>query len=159
MIICSTSRFAKKEKGRESDDLSGDLITTTLTKSGHKVISHVLIPDEPAMIKNALEEALKNKKVNAVVVSGGTGIAPEDLTIETVTPMFSKTLPGFGELFRKLSYDTIGSAAIMSRATAGIIDSKAVFCIPGSINAVRLCLTKLILPEAGHIVKHSREKP
>jgi molybdenum cofactor biosynthesis protein B len=159
VIICSTSRFAHKEKGRELDDLSGDLIVQTLTKSGHKVISHVLIPDEPVMIKNSIEEALNQKEVNAVVVSGGTGIAPKDLTIETVVPMFSKTLPGFGELFRKLSYDTIGSAALMSRATAGIMDGKAVFCIPGSINAVALCLNKLILPEAGHIVKHSREKP
>ena len=159
MIICSTSRFAHKEKGGELDDLSGDLIVQTLTESGHKIISHVLIPDEPVMIKNSIEEALNQKEVNAVVVSGGTGIAPKDLTIETVAPMFSKTLPGFGELFRKLSYDAIGSAAIMSRATSGIIDGKAVFCIPGSINAVRLCLNKLILPEAGHIVKHSREKP
>ena len=102
---------------------------------------------------------MQNENVGAVVVCGGTGIAPKDVTIETVTSMLRKVLPGFGELFRKLSYDTIGSAAIMSRAVAGIANGKAVFCIPGSIEAVRLCLDKLILPEAGHLVKHAREKP
>jgi molybdenum cofactor biosynthesis protein B len=81
------------------------------------------------------------------------------VTIATGTPLLSKVLPGFGELFRKLSYDSIGSAAMLSRAVAGSAGGKAVFCIPGSLDAVRLCLDKLILPEAGHIVKHAREKP
>ena len=116
------------------------------------------VDDMSATRREAVEEALQNKDVMAVIVCGGTGIAPKDVTIETVTPMLRKNLPGFGELFRKLSYDNIGSAAILSRAVAGIANGKAVFCIPGSIDAVRLCLDKLILPETGHIVKHAREK-
>lgn len=141
------------------DDSSGDLIVQTLGEFGHRLVSRVLVPDDEKMIKEAVEEALQNESVAAVVVCGGTGIAPKDVTIETVTPMLRKILPGFGELFRKLSYDNMGSAAILSRAVAGIMNGKVVFCIPGSANAVRLCLDKLILPEAGHIVKHAREKP
>lgn len=88
---------------------------------------------------------------------GGTGIAPSDITIETVFPFLEKTLPGFGEIFRRLSFDEIGSAALMSRALAGVAKGKVFFCIPGSSNAVKLCFEKLILPEAAHIVKHARE--
>ncbi|MCZ2856621.1 MAG: molybdopterin-binding protein, partial [Candidatus Bathyarchaeota archaeon] len=88
----------------------------------------------------------------------GTGISPSDVTIETITPLFEKELHGFGEVFRWLSYQAIGSAAVMTRATAGIMQGKAVFCIPGSPQAVRLCLEKLILPEAGHILLHALGK-
>jgi molybdenum cofactor biosynthesis protein B len=158
LIMCSTSRFAQSKEGKV-DDPSGDLIVQTLKNSGHKVVSRVLVPDNEKMIREAVEEAVENENVEAVVLCGGTGIAPKDVTIETVTPMLQKVLPGFGELFRKLSYDNIGSAAIMSRAVAGVVNGKAVFCIPGSIDAVKLCLDKLILPETGHIVKHAREKP
>ena len=158
IAMCSTSRFTRMKEGKQVDDPSGDLIVETLKKSGHRVVLHALVPDDKKMIRKVVEEALQNENVGAVVVCGGTGIAPKDVTIETVTSMLRKVLPGFGELFRKLSYDTIGSAAIMSRAVAGIANGKAVFCIPGSIDAVRLCLDKLILPETAHIVKHAREK-
>lgn len=140
------------------DDPSGDLIVKAIRKSGHEDFSRVLVPDNQKMIRKAVEEAIENEDLAAVVVCGGTGVAPKDVTIETVSPMFTKVLPGFGELFRKFSYDDIGSAAIMSRAVAGIANGKAVFCIPGSIEAVKLCLDKLILPETGHIVMHIREK-
>ncbi len=156
--MCSTSRFADLKEGRQVDDPSGDLIVKMLGDFGHKVVSRVLMPDNEKMIKDAAEKALENENVKAVVICGGTGIAPKDVTIETVNPLLNKNLPGFGEIFRKLSYDNIGSAAIMSRAVAGVANDKAVFCIPGSIDAVRLCLDKLILPETGHIVKHAREK-
>jgi molybdenum cofactor biosynthesis protein B len=95
--------------------------------------------------------------VDVAVFCGGTGITATDITIETVSPFMEKTLPGFGELFRLLSYERIGSAAILSRAFAGVAKGKAFFCIPGSMDAVKLCLEKLILPEAAHIVKHARE--
>ncbi len=157
LITCSTVRFADRKKGRRVDDPSGDLIVQTLEKAGHKVVSRVLVSDDEKMIREAVKEALTERSVEAVVVCGGTGIAPKDVTIETVTPMLKKVLPGFGELFRKLSFDSIGSAAVLSRAVAGVVGGKAVFCIPGSIDAVRLCLDKLILPETGHIVKHARE--
>jgi len=157
LIMCSTSRFTDMKKGKLLDDPSGDLIAKMLGKAGHRLVSRVLVPDDEKKIKAAAENALKNENVEAVVVCGGTGIAPKDVTIETLTPMLRKILLGFGELFRKLSYDEMGSAAIMSRALAGVVEGKVLFCIPGSVNAVKLCLDKLILPEAGHIVKHARE--
>ena len=157
LIMCSTSRFTSMNEVKQAKDPSGDLIVEALRKSGQGVVARVLVPDDEKMIRKAVEEALQDENVEAVVVCGGTGIAPKDVTIETISPMLRKILPGFGELFRKLSYDSIGSAAILSRAAAGIMNGKAVFCIPGSIDAVRLCLDKLILPETAHIVKHARE--
>lgn len=138
-------------------DSSSDLISETLRKHDKKLVSRVLVADDKEAIREAIRDALKNEDVNAVLIVGGTGIAPKDVTIETVSPLLEKTLPGFGELFRSLSYDEIGSPAIMSRAVAGVTEGKAIFCIPGSPNAVKLCLDKLILPETGHIVKHARE--
>jgi len=158
LIICSTSRYELAKEGKPGDDPSGDVMVRILEKAGHTAASRVVIADDEKMIANALKEALKDKNVQVVVFCGGTGIAPKDVTIETVTPELQKTLPGFGEIFRKLSYDALGSAAILSRAVAGVAEGKAVFCIPGSVDAVRLCLDKLILPEAGHIVKHAREE-
>jgi len=138
-------------------DSSSDLIVETLRKYDKKLVSRVLVADDKEAIREAIRDALKNEDVNAVLIVGGTGIAPKDVTIETVSALLEKTLPGFGELFRSLSYDEIGSPAIMSRAIAGVTEGKAIFCIPGSPNAVKLCLDKLILPETGHIVKHARE--
>jgi len=158
LVTCSTSRFRILREGKQVEDPSGDFIVQKLMEAGHKTVSRVLVPDDEAMIRAAVADALENKSVAAVIICGGTGIAPKDVTIETVTPLLSKILPGFGELFRKLSYDEMGSAAILSRALAGVADGKAVFCIPGSVDAVRLCLDKLILPETGHVVKHAREK-
>ena len=138
-------------------DSSSDLIVETLRKYDKKLVSRVLVADDKEAIREAIRDASKNEDVNAVLIVGGTGIAPKDVTIETVSPLLEKTLPGFGELFRSLSYDEIGSPAIMSRAVAGVIEGKAIFCIPGSPNAVKLCLDKLILPDTGHIVTHARE--
>ncbi len=155
--MCSTSRFARLQKGLLVDDPSGDLVVKKLSEAGHKIVSRVLVPDDEDMIKKAVLDALRGSS-KAVIVCGGTGITPRDVTIEAIAPVLEKNLPGFGEVFRKLSYDHIGSPAILSRASAGIVGGKPVFCIPGSIDAVRLCLDKLILPETGHIVKHAREK-
>jgi molybdenum cofactor biosynthesis protein B len=109
------------------------------------------------MIAHAVASVLDNPGVDAAIFCGGTGITHSDLTIETVSPFFEKTLPGFGEIFRRLSFDNVGSAAVMSRAVAGAARGKALFCIPGSADAVRVSLESLILPEAAHIVKHARE--
>jgi molybdenum cofactor biosynthesis protein B len=158
LVTCSTSRYASLKEGKPVDDPSVDFIANRLKNTGHRVVSRALVADDESMIRRAVEEALKDDSVEAVILCGGTGIAPADVTIETVTPMLQKMLPGFGEIFRKISYDTMGSAAILSRAVAGIADGKAVFCIPGSIDAVKLCLDRLISPEVGHIVKHAREK-
>jgi len=158
VIICSTSRYHDFEAGKHIFDESGDLIVQMLKAHGHSVEVRELIPDNKAFIEASVNRALRSKKVDAVITCGGTGITPSDVTIETVEPLLDKQLPGFGETFRTLSYNEIGSAAIMTRAIAGVTEGKAVFCIPGSPQAVRLCLERLILPEAGHIILHARGK-
>ncbi len=144
---------------KQVDDPSGDLIVELLEKTGHKVVSRTVVPDDRVLIGRTVGNALGMKAVDAVITCGGTGVSLSDVTIETVRPLLRKTLPGFGELFQRLSYDEIGSPALLSRALAGVADKgKAVFCVPGSPQAVRLCLERLILPEVGHILKHAREK-
>jgi molybdenum cofactor biosynthesis protein B len=157
IFICSTSRYGQVKKGEKVQDLSGDLIESLLRKAGQTVLSRNVVSDDPTMITQGMKDVMSRADVDAAIFCGGTGIAPSDVTIETVTPFLDKTLPGFGEIFRRLSYDKIGSAAVLSRAIAGIAKGKAVFCIPGSPNAVQLCLSMLILPEAGHLVKHALE--
>lgn len=158
ILVCSTSRYQRLMTKKEVEDESGDLIAELLNQHGHTVIFRRVIPDDKSLIKKNLKEALRSQNVDAVILCGGTGISPTDVTIESVKPLLEKELHGFGEIFRWLSYQTIGSAAVMTRAVAGLIEGKAVFCIPGSPHAVRLCLEKLIIPEAGHIIFHASEK-
>ncbi|MEM2104103.1 MAG: molybdenum cofactor biosynthesis protein B [Candidatus Bathyarchaeia archaeon] len=157
LFVCSTSRYNKLKKGEIVFDESGDLMEQLTKASGYSVVFRKLIPDDKTLIEEGVKTALKADKADVIVFCGGTGIAPSDVTIETVSPFMEKSLPGFGELFRLLSYEKIGSAAFLSRAFAGVAKGKAFFCIPGSTNAVRVCFEKLILPEAAHIVKHARE--
>lgn len=157
IFTCSTSRYRQSIKREKVEDVSGDLIETLLRNAGHRITLRKLIPDDKIMVKKSVEQSLTLPNLDAVVFCGGTGIAPSDITIETVLPFLEKTLPGFGEILRRLSFDKIGSAALLSRAIAGVAKGKALFCIPGSPNAVRLCMEKLILPEAPHVVKHARE--
>jgi molybdenum cofactor biosynthesis protein B len=103
-------------------------------------------------------KALKSQKTEMIVTSGGTGISPRDVTIEAVQPLLEKEIPGFGELFRTISYNTIGSAALLTRAIAGVTKGKVVFCLPGSPQSISLALEELVLLEACHILKHAREK-
>ena len=158
VIVCSSSRYQELRARKPVDDPSGDLIVETLQKAGHTVVFREIVPDDKVLIGKYVSRALGSEEVDAIILCGGTGISPRDVTIEAVRPMLVKTLPGFGELFRKLSFDEIGSAAVLTRALAGVANGKAVFCIPGSPQAVRLVLEKLILPEVGHILKHAREK-
>ncbi len=157
VFICSTSRYTAMQKGEEATDVSGDTIEFLLKNAGHKVLFRRIVSDDKAMIEHAVMSVLDNAGVDAAVFCGGTGITPTDVTIETVSPFLEKTLPGFGEFFRRLSYDKVGSAAVMSRAVAGVARGKALFCIPGSPDAVRVSVELLILPEAPHIVRHARE--
>ncbi|MEM3566540.1 MAG: molybdenum cofactor biosynthesis protein B [Candidatus Bathyarchaeia archaeon] len=156
IFVVSTSRYNQLMKGEKISDESGDLIEGLVKHAEHTVSFRRLIPDDKAFIEDGVKYAL-NSDVDVVIFCGGTGIAPSDITIETVSPFFEKTLPGFGEIFRFLSYKEIGSAAVLSRAAAGVAKGKVFFCIPGSMDAAMLCLEKLILPEAAHIVKHARE--
>ena len=158
VIICSTSRYEQLRLKSGVEDPSGDLIEKLLKDHGHEVLIRKIVPDRPEKIREALEEALSSSEVDVILTCGGTGITSSDVTIETVKPMLDKTLEGFGEIFRLISYRKIGSAAILTRALAGVSRGKAVFCIPGSPDAVKTALEVLILKEAGHIVKHAREK-
>ncbi|MGJ5676709.1 MAG: MogA/MoaB family molybdenum cofactor biosynthesis protein [Nostochopsis sp.] len=136
----------------ESTDKSGQLIQQLLHNADHTVGAYTIIKDEPAQIQEQLERLGKNSNLDAVIFNGGTGIAPRDTTYDAIEKLLEKTLPGFGELFRFLSYQEIGSRAIASRAVAGVYQSKLIFSVPGSSNAVRLAMEKLILPELTHLV-------
>jgi len=159
VIVCSSSRYQNLKARKPVDDPSGDLIVETLQRAGHSVVFREILPDDMILIGKYVGRAIGLEEIEAIVLCGGTGISPKDATIEAVRPLLVKTLPGFGELLRKLSFDEIGSAAVLTRALAGVADQgKVVFCIPGSPQAVKLVLEKLILPEVGHILKHAREK-
>ena len=133
-------------------DKSGQWILKSLGEAGHEAIAYHIIKDEPSQIRALLEALFQRPDVEAVIINGGTGVARRDVTFDVVLGMLEKTLPGFGELFRMLSFEEIGSAAMLSRAVAGIVAGKAVFSVPGSSGAVRLAMERLILPEMPHIV-------
>jgi molybdenum cofactor biosynthesis protein B len=157
IFTVSTSRYQQLKRGEAVRDVSGHLIESLVEKAGHAIVFRETISDNKNMIEEGLRYCLGSPVVDAVIFCGGTGITPSDITIEAISPLLEKTLPGFGEIFRRLSFDQIGSAAILSRAIAGVANGKAFFCIPGSPDAVKLCLEKLILAEAAHVVKHARE--
>ncbi|HEY6394768.1 MAG TPA: molybdenum cofactor biosynthesis protein B [Candidatus Binataceae bacterium] len=133
----------------EDSDTSGLTVRELLEKAGHQVIYYEILPDLPEKISDAIAANLPT--LDAIIVNGGTGIAPRDSTIEAVRPMLNKEIEGFGELFRMLSYQEIGSAAFLSRAVAGVASGKFVAALPGSTAACKLAMEKLIIPELGHI--------
>ncbi len=135
-------------------DLSGRAIVELLEGAGHAVAKRQILRDEPKDVYDAIVSQLGG--VDAIVTTGGTGISSRDSTFETVAGLLEKRLDGFGELFRALSYQEVGSAAMLTRAIAGVARGTAIFILPGSENAVRLGMTKLILPELGHVVRELR---
>ncbi|MGM9928443.1 MAG: molybdenum cofactor biosynthesis protein B [Bacillus sp. (in: firmicutes)] len=140
----------------ETTDKSGNKIRELVKKSGHTVVLHKIVKDEKTELLNALLEGCNCEKVDVILTNGGTGIASRDITIEIVEELLDKRIPGYGEIFRILSYETIGSAAILSRAIAGIANKTAIFSMPGSLGAVQLAMEKLILPELTHVVGEVR---
>ncbi len=140
-----------------AEDRSGDLVRQLLEEAGHDVLGRRVVPDEVDAIQGALRRFLGLRDFTIILVTGGTGISHRDVTPEAVKPMFDKELSGFGELFRMLSYQEIGAASMLSRAVAGVIGRSAVFVMPGSQAAVSLAMSRLILPEAGHIVYELRK--
>jgi len=136
----------------EQTDKSGQLIKSLLEEDGHKVVSYRIVKDSPLQIKGELAILVENSACQAIILNGGTGIAPRDTTYDTLDKLLEKRLDGFGEIFRYLSFQEIGSGAIMSRAVAGTYRSRIVISVPGSTGAVRLAMEKLILPELGHMV-------
>jgi molybdopterin adenylyltransferase len=146
VITCSDTRTPE-------NDTSGALIMSSLKGRGHTVISYHLVKDDPSVIRKLIKQGAKDRHVQAIIVNGGTGISRRDSTFEAIDGLLEKRLDGFGEIFRYLSYQDIGSAAIMSRATAGLYKGTIVISIPGSEKAVLLAMDKLILDELGHMAR------
>jgi molybdenum cofactor biosynthesis protein B len=134
-------------------DTSGQAIAALLEAAGHTVTGRKAVRDEPAEVAHTLRQELGRGEAQVIITTGGTGISRRDSTYEAVTALFEKQLDGFGELFRMLSFEEIGSAAMLSRATAGVAAGRAIFMLPGSPAAVRLAMERLILPEIGHVVR------
>jgi len=142
----------------KDSDKSGKLMMEMLEQAGHTIVDYVIVKDEAAPIKEAILNGCEHDDIDVILTNGGTGIAKRDVTIETVQLLLEKEIVGFGELFRMLSYqEDIGSAAILSRAIAGVVKNKAVFSTPGSTGAVKLAMNKLILPEIGHVVREIKK--
>jgi molybdenum cofactor biosynthesis protein B len=140
-----------------ADDKSGDAIATLLEGAGHTVAGRKIVKDDARAIRDAVSYAAKSGSNDAVITTGGTGVSLRDVTPDAIAPLFERTLDGFGELFRMVSYAEVGSASLMSRATAGVVGRTVIFALPGSENAVRLAMEKLILPEVGHLVRELRK--
>ncbi len=138
------------------NDKSGQTTVELLEADGHLVVERAIVPDEPAQMHELVTRLVSNAEVEAILLTGGTGIAARDQTPETLSALFTKELPGYGELLRMLSYEEIGPAAMLSRASGGMIDDTLVLMMPGSTPAVRLAMDKLILPELSHLVSHGR---
>jgi molybdenum cofactor biosynthesis protein B len=140
------------------DDTSGRTLAAMATEAGHRVEATALVPDDVTAIREAVRRMLAGPEVDVVVLTGGTGFSPRDVTLDAVLPLLERPVEGFGELFRMLSYQQVGAAAMLSRATAGVVGEKAVFLLPGSPKACSLAMEKLILPEAGHLLGVLRRK-
>ncbi len=136
----------------EENDRSGQIMKESLQSAGHSIIIYAIVADEPELIRVELDRCVADRRVQAILFNGGTGIASRDTTYDVLSTEIEKELPGFGELFRMLSWDEIGPAAMLSRATAGVYRGRILFSTPGSSNAVRLAMEKLIVPELGHLV-------
>jgi molybdenum cofactor biosynthesis protein B len=137
----------------EANDTGGRAIRELLENGGHAVTGHAIVRDDPKAVVAAVNGWLDDARTRVIITTGGTGITSRDGTFDAIDSLLEKRLTGFGELFRMLSYEQIGAAAMMSRATAGTVKGKAIFVLPGSPDAVRLAMTKLILPELGHVVQ------
>jgi len=157
IATCSTSRYRLLRAGQKPDDKSGDIIETLVLRAGHRVKGRQLLSDSKPMIRNLVRKTLSSRGIDVLIITGGTGLSPTDVTIESVSSFLEKEAPGFGELFRKISYEKIGSAAMLSRALGGSARGKLIFCLPGSPDAVETAMEQLILPEIGHMIRVSRE--
>lgn len=149
VVTVSTSRDP-------DEDPSGDLIVELFEDVGHEIATRELVPDDHDLIQETVNNLVDREPVDVVVTTGGTGVTPDDVTPEAVRPLFDKHLPGFGELFRKLSYDEIGAMVVATRAIGGVAEDVPVFSLPGSTNAVRVGVEEIILPEVGHLAGLAR---
>jgi molybdenum cofactor biosynthesis protein B len=136
-------------------DAGGAAVVAMLEAHGHRIVGRGLVKDDPSAVQKWVQSQRARDEVDAILTTGGTGVAPRDHTHEAIMTMLDKPIPGFGELFRMLSFQEIGSAAMLSRACAGLVKKKVIISLPGSENAVRLAMTKLVLPELGHLVREA----
>jgi molybdopterin adenylyltransferase len=139
----------------EETDMGGRAIGDLLRAAGHEVVGRTIVPDDPDLVRKTIVRQLANPSVQVIITTGGTGITSRDSTYEAIDRLLDKRLEGFGELFRMLSYHDIGPAAMMSRACAGLARGKIIIALPGSEAAVRLAMSKLVIPELGHLVQQA----
>lgn len=143
LVITSDSRT-------EKEDETGKIATELITSEGHQIAFHTILPNNIKAIQAQVRRLLEDSTIHVIITSGGTGLSVRDKTIEAVKPIFEKDMPGFGETFRRLSFEEVGGSALLSRAIAGVVRGKVIYCLPGSKNAMSLALNKLILPNIGH---------
>jgi molybdenum cofactor biosynthesis protein B len=157
LVIISDTRYREIQTGAQSSDETASIVGNLIKEAGHKLVSVSFVPDEAGDILQSVNKLVEGG-LQVVITSGGTGLSPRDITIETLSPLFEKIIPGFGELFRFESYKDIGTAAMLTRAEAGTYRGSIIFCLPGSPNAVHTALTSFILPEVEHIINHMKKK-
>ena len=151
VVVCAV--LTVSDTRTAETDTNGTCIQALLEQAGHRVASYGILPDDPTRVRAHVEEMLREPEVDAIILNGGTGLAPRDRTYEAIVDLLEKRLDGFGELFRMLSYEHVGAAAMLSRAAAGIARGKVIAVLPGATSAVELAMTKLLIPELGHIVQ------
>lgn len=156
VIVTSDTIMAAKEKGIGFHDISGEVAVSLIGSHGFKVSERLYLPNQVDSIWKATRNAVNSGVADVVLIIGGTGLSRRDVSVEAVSPLFEKAIPGFGELFRRLSYESIGTSAIASRATAGVSNGALIFVLPGSPEAVKMALERVILPESPHLIKMIR---
>lgn len=150
--------FTASSSRTEAEDQSGQIVVDLVTSAHHRVVERRVVPDEVSAIRSAVDAVLTGPRADVVILNGGTGLSPRDVTLEAVAPLLQRAIEGFGELFRMLSFEQVGAAAMLSRATAGVVDQSVVFVLPGSPKAVELAMRTLILPEVGHLLGQVRRQ-
>ncbi|MEX2682486.1 MAG: molybdenum cofactor biosynthesis protein B [Candidatus Sigynarchaeota archaeon] len=158
MVIVSTTRYEERIKALPSTDKTIDMAGPLLKQHGHELARTDFVADDAGMIQDLVKSFATSTDIDVLVTCGGTGISPRDITVDVLAGMKLKHLQGFGELFRALSYQDVGTSAMLSRAEAFIINQKPVFCLPGSPKAVKLGLEKIIIPEISHLLAMLRKK-
>ena len=156
-VVARAAVVTLSDTRTEATDVSGQLIRRLVAEAGHAVTRYHLIPDEPADLEALLHELLGHPEVDVVLTNGGTGVSARDQTIDVVHRLLDKPLPGFGELFRMLSWEQVGSGAMLSRAAGGVARGRLLFAMPGSSKAVELAMTRLVLPELKHLLRELRK--
>jgi molybdenum cofactor biosynthesis protein B len=139
----------------EDTDESGRYLTACLKENGHSVSHYRLVKNDATAIENSVADFFTDPALQVLIATGGTGLSRRDITVETITPLLDKIIPGFGELFRLLTWESIGTPSIMSRALGGVKNGKVIICLPGSLNAVKLAVERIILPEIGHLAREA----